>query len=1198
MDTAALLKDLRGLLKTVVADLTERAEDPSVPWSHTLKDEFESAISADRTAAPWISWRDDRLDQSAVAWLLACIFLRYCEDNGLLAGARTPSGIPGPWIAGATEGPAGDLVRRAQENEDAYFEDHRADNHGDWLRDAFGALQSTPAGAALLDRRHNPVWSISLSGHVAKALIDFFREREVDGTLKRSFATDPGDTRFLGDVYQNLSEHARDTYALLQTPDFVEELILDRTLDPALDEFGIDGFRMIDPTCGSGHFLLGAFGRIVGRWEAERPDLDARERVARALRSVNGVDLNPFASAIAKFRLTIAALQACGEQSLVGAPRFEMRVAVGDSLLGAQGRQGELNLLSTHDAFTYETEDLGDYASILEQGQYHVVVGNPPYITVKDKALNTAYRLAYPTCHRQYALTVPFMELFFRLAVPAGPLNGAGYVGQITSNSFMKREFGVKVIEGLLSGRDLGTRVDLVDVIDTSGAYIPGHGTPTVILVGRRRTPTNEPVNTILGVRGEPGQPQDPRQGLVWSEIRDHLDDGSFNGSYVTVRPTDRATLSKHPWSLAGGISQAVVEQIEGAAFRTLGDAIERNIGGAIRAGADEAYMRPRLVAREAHVAARFRPFVIGEDVRDYSWSASDLIAFPYDDDLRADGALDTVLWPWRTPLARRTTFKGSMADAGLRWSAYMQFTKWAITAPMSITFAEVATHNHFVLDRGGKVFKQTAPVIKLPEGASEDDHLALLAVLNSSTACFWLKQVSHNKGSTVDTKGARQTLAPWEDFYQFGGTKLQKFPLPQTCQLERGRTLDSLAQRLAANHPSAVLRGHLRDLPATLSASKASSATLRAAMAFQQEELDWAIYREFGLVDEPLTYESSDVDELELGQRAFEVVLARSGEDTAWFDRHGSTPTTELPASWPAGYRALVERRLEVIASNPQIALLERPEYKRRWASATWEELERRALTEALLDKLDEPSLWGSGLQPQVRTVAELADLLRADASVAAMVRRLVGREDADVTATLQQVALGEAVPYLASLRYKPTGIEKYRAWQEVWDLQRLEDRIDAGAPGTRPEVPAPPKYKPADFLRNEHWRARGKLDVPKERFVLYPGVSRQGDPTAVLGWAGWDHAQQGLALASLVSEVRASSVVGDVVPLLAGITELEPWVEQWHAELLPEYGFSPAESLRQFLDQQFDEEQTTRADVTAWTPPAPTRGRKRKET
>ncbi len=65
-----------------------------------------------------------------------------------------------------------------------------------------------------------------------------------------------------------------------------------------------------------------------------------------------------------------------------------------------------------------------------------------------------------------------------------------------------------------------------------------------------------------------------------------------------------------------------------------------------------------------------------------------------------------------------------------------------ALRSPLSITFAFVATHNHFVLDRGGKVFNRSAPVIKLPDTATEADHLALLGLLNSSTACFWMKQV------------------------------------------------------------------------------------------------------------------------------------------------------------------------------------------------------------------------------------------------------------------------------------------------------------------------------------------------------------------------------------------------------------------------------------------------------------------------
>jgi hypothetical protein len=61
----------------------------------------------------------------------------------------------------------------------------------------------------------------------------------------------------------------------------------------------------------------------------------------------------------------------------------------------------------------------------------------------------------------------------------------------------------------------------------------------------------------------------------------------------------------------------------------------------------------------------------------------------------------------------------------------------------MSIAYGEVATHNHFVLDRGGKGFKQTAPIIKLPDDASEAPHHELLGLLNSSAVCFWMKQVT-----------------------------------------------------------------------------------------------------------------------------------------------------------------------------------------------------------------------------------------------------------------------------------------------------------------------------------------------------------------------------------------------------------------------------------------------------------------------
>ena len=99
------------------------------------------------------------------------------------------------------------------------------------------------------------------------------------------------------------------------------------------------------------------------------------------------------------------------------------------------------------------------------------------------------------------------------------------------------------------------------------------------------------------------------------------------------------------------------------------------------------------------------------------------------------------------------------MVEQGLPWYEYQELYASKLRTPLSIAFAFVATHNHFVLDRGGKVFNRSAPIIKLPSNATEEDHLALLGLLNSSTACFWMKQVFHNKGSTVDEHGARKRL-------------------------------------------------------------------------------------------------------------------------------------------------------------------------------------------------------------------------------------------------------------------------------------------------------------------------------------------------------------------------------------------------------------------------------------------------------
>ena len=112
-------------------------------------------------------------------------------------------------------------------------------------------------------------------------------------------------------------------------------------------------------------------------------------------------------------------MKECHVRQLKDAPHFEFNLAVGDSLL--HGSAGQL-VLGFHElSHHYQSEDLDEIRRILKPGQYQAVVANPPYITVKDNALNRAYRERYPeVCHMKYSLVVPFTQRLLGLACEKG----------------------------------------------------------------------------------------------------------------------------------------------------------------------------------------------------------------------------------------------------------------------------------------------------------------------------------------------------------------------------------------------------------------------------------------------------------------------------------------------------------------------------------------------------------------------------------------------------------------------------------------------------------------------------------------------------------------------------------------------------------------------------------------------------------
>jgi hypothetical protein len=1185
-----LLADLTRLLKRLEEDLLRRIEEVS-DLKPSLQAEWQEARDADRTAETFETWVDQVITQAGVHWLLSCVFLRFIEDNKL---------VDRPWLSGTPE--SGNLAL-ARDRHEAYFRANPLHSDREYLLECFREAGALPGLHTFFDELHNPVFRLGISGDAAMAVRQFWQQVDPNtGALAHDFTDPTWNTRFLGDLYQDLSEATRKRYALLQTPEFVEEFILDRTLTPAIREFGYQTASLIDPTCGSGHFLLGAFHRLVDEWQRTGPSRNRRDIAQKALDAVAGVDLNPFAVAISRFRLLVAALLASDVRLLREAPDFKIHVAIGDSLLhgkrfGMTATEGMFeraeHYAGTGLAHAYASEDLTDVQRILGR-QYHAVVGNPPYIVVKDAALNSSYRGKYASCHMKFSLGVPFTERFFELAVTGREGTGAGFVGLITANSFMKREFGKKLIEQVLP------RLDLSHVIDTSGAFIPGHGTPTVILLGRNQIPISQknPIRTLMGIQGEPGVPDVPAQGLVWGAIVEQIDHVGSISTYLSVADTDRRSLSQHPWSFGGGGVTDLKELIENNR-KPLSD-ISDSVGITCFTLENDLYLNTSALFHRSSIEPELmRGLVRGDELRDWSHTSSEASLFPYMPDFLPIAIKEfpitfRFMWPYKTGLSNCKMFgKQTKVEAGLKWWEYGRLTAHKLRTPLSITFAFVSTHNNFVLDRGGNVFIQSAPLIKLPVSATNDDHIGLLGLLNSSVACFWLKQVCFPK----DGQGQM-----WEERFEFNATNVSEFPLCKGRPLASANRMDALTQQLSTLQPATLMATTPAPTRASLDAAHTRATQVRRHMIGEQEELDWHCYRLYDLLPAGVAIEEvehSTPVEVALGERSFEIVLARrvatGKESSNWFERHGSTPTTEIPARWPETYRKVVQRRIELIEGDPTLRLLEQPLYKRRWNSPKWADLEQAALRDWLLARLESKALWvaSSDQPPQINTTSRLADMVQRDAEFMQIAALYAGHADFDVAQLVAGLATADSVPFLPALRYSDTGLRKRAQWEDTWALQHREDQGESVG-----SIPVPPKYKKEDFQKTAFWDLRGGLDVAKERWVSYPGCERGADGSLPIAWAGWNHLQQATALAAYYLEMKESEgwEASRLQPLLAGLLELVPWLEQWHNEVDPVYGERMGTYYKGFVTEEARAHGFTLDDLRAWRPATSTTRRRRR--
>lgn len=180
----------------------------------------------------------------------------------------------------------------------------------------------------------------------------------------------------ISSIYEKFLEHEDGGTKRKLGAYYTPRLLAEMTLDLALrDRKNISNLRFIDPSCGSGIFLVLAFNRLVARWNSDckkEPSVNERaEALLGILGQLRGVDMNLTACRIACFSLYLAFLDQFSPSDVeeyvevTGHRLPNLLVAKGNGL-----KKASIPVIWKRDFLSISGE---------WQGQFDIVVGNPPW---------------------------------------------------------------------------------------------------------------------------------------------------------------------------------------------------------------------------------------------------------------------------------------------------------------------------------------------------------------------------------------------------------------------------------------------------------------------------------------------------------------------------------------------------------------------------------------------------------------------------------------------------------------------------------------------------------------------------------------------------------------------------------------------------------------------------------------------------